>query len=305
MEMSAMNDFITDNHGLTLPISAIDDRYSCYRLIYPKAEKLMVESIERYGQLTSVVVSEMQEGGYLMIDGFKRLRASRSLDRPSLQATILKAGERALKAAMLHLNRKTHSMTAMEEAIIVRALYREHKLTQVAIAALLGFHKSWVCRRLALIERLDAGVLDQVRLGLIGPGIIRELGKLPRGNQSAALDTIHKHQMTCRETAQLMVLLLERPRWGAESILWFPEPILSQREPDKPSPNTQLQRIIKKLSRINRLFTDLLQQVQAKSLSINPFEERSQVQKSFAGIEQALMAIKNLLLTPETPDVDF
>jgi hypothetical protein len=148
-------------------------------------------------------------------------------------------------------------------------------------------------------------VLDQVRLGLIGPGIIRELGKLPRGNQSAALDTIHKHQMTCRETAQLMVLLLERPRWGAESILWFPEPILSQREPNKPSPNKQLQRIIKKLSRINRLFTDLLQQVQAKSLSINPFEERSQVQESFAGIEQALMAIKNILLTPETPDVDF
>lgn len=300
-----MNDFITERHGITMPISTIDDRYSCYRLIYPKAEKLMIESIERYGQLTSVVVSKAREGRYLMIDGFKRLRASRSLERPSLQATVIQAGERALKAAILHLNRKTHSMTAMEEAVIVRALYREHKLTQLAIAALLGYHKSWVCRRLAIIDRLDAEVLDQVRLGLIGPGIIRELGKLPRGNQSAALNTIRKHRMTCRETAQLMALLLERPRWDTESILYFPEPILSQREPDKPPPNTQLQRIIKKLSRINRLCADLLQQTQAKPPSVNPFEERSQVQESFAGIEQALVNIKNALLTPETLDADF
>ena len=150
-----MNDFNPDSHVMSLPLSSIDDSYSCYRLIYPKAEKLMFESMERYGQLTPVVVTNPREGRYLLIDGFKRLRTSLKLKLPALQTTVLPGGERTLKAAMLHLNRNTHSMTLMEEAIIVRALYQEHSLSQIAIGTLLGVHKSWVCRRLAVVERLN------------------------------------------------------------------------------------------------------------------------------------------------------
>jgi ParB/RepB/Spo0J family partition protein len=300
-----MNNINTGNQGILLPLSNIDDRYSCYRLIYPKAEQLMSESIKRYGQLTPVIVSGPQEGRYLLIDGFKRLRASLSLERSELTATVLQAGERALKAAMLHLNRKAHSMTIMEEAVIVRALYREHKLTQVAIATLLGFHKSWVCRRLALIDRLDAEVLEQVRLGLIGPGIIRELSKLPRGNQSSAIETIRKHSMTCRETAQLVALLLENPRWNADSILYYPEPILSQRESDRPPPNAGFQKIMKGLSSVNKRCTGLLQKVQKKSMTVNISEESSQVLELVESIEQTLMNFRKALLTKEAPDVDF
>jgi len=300
-----MNDFKLGSQGITLPLSSIDERYSSYRLIYPKAEKLMFESIDRYGQLTPVVVAEPWEGRYLLIDGFKRLRASRSLKRPDLRATVLQAGERALKAAMLHLNRKTHSMTAMDEAVIVQALYREHNLTQVAIGTLLGFHKSWVCRRLALIERLDAEVLEQVRLGLIGPTILRELGKLPHGNQSAALDTIRKHRMTSRESSQLVTLLMEGPRWEIDNILYFPESILSQREPDRPASNKKLNQVVKELSYINRRCSGLLQRIQEKSPVVDPFQESSLFLPLIAGIEHTLANIKKGLLMPEISDADF
>ena len=36
----------------------------------------------------------------------------------------------------------------------MQALVREDGLSQVEAAELLGRHKSWVCRRLALLERL-------------------------------------------------------------------------------------------------------------------------------------------------------
>lgn len=288
---------------LTVPLGRIDDRYSSYRLIYPKAEKAMAASIERYGQLSPVVVGPAQKDSYPMIDGFKRLRASRQLGRPDLKATVLQAGERALKAAMFHLNKKHHSMTAMEEAVIVRSLYREHGLTQKAIGTLLGYHKTWVSRRLALLDRLDAEVLEQVQLGLIGPGIIRELVKLPRGNQTAVLDTIRKHTMTCRESAQLVALIFEKPHWAIDSILYFPEPILSKREPDRPVCNAELQRLMKRLASINRRCEDLLQRIDEKHWEDIPYpQEFSHIQELIGRIEATLKCIQKRL---QISDADF
>jgi ParB/RepB/Spo0J family partition protein len=300
-----MNDFNSDSHVMSLPLSSIDDSYSCYRLIYPKAEKRMFESIERYGQLTPVVVTSPREGRCLLIDGFKRLRASLKLKLPALQATVLPGGERVLKAAMLHLNRNTHSMTLMEEAIIVRALYQEHRLSQVAIGTLLGVHKSWVCRRLAVVERLNEEVLEQVRLGLVGPTISRELGKLPHGNQSATLAAIRKHNMTCRETAELVTLLMQSLRSEIDSILYYPESILSQRELDKPLLNKRFQRVLKELSFIDKRCTKLAQQLQVKPLVFDFFQELSWLLEPIAGIEQAMMNFKKALLVQEVAQIDF
>ena len=42
----------------------------------------------------------------------------------------------------------------MEEALVVHSLFHEDTLSQIEIATLLGRHKSWVCRRIALIDRL-------------------------------------------------------------------------------------------------------------------------------------------------------
>ncbi len=56
------------------------------------------------------------------------------------------------------------------------------------IAARLGRHKSWVCRRLMLVEALDPAVQADVRLGLLMPRAAPAVGQLPRGNQPAAAE---------------------------------------------------------------------------------------------------------------------
>ncbi len=54
-------------------------------------------------------------------------------------------------------------------------------------AQLLNKHKSWVCRRLALLERLGPEAQAELRLGLMSPGLARQLTRLPTGNQAAVL----------------------------------------------------------------------------------------------------------------------
>ena len=58
--------------------------------------------------------------------------------------------ERTVKAAVYGLNRVGHHLQELEEAWLVQALVREDGLSQVEAAELLGRHKSWACRRLAL-----------------------------------------------------------------------------------------------------------------------------------------------------------
>jgi ParB-like chromosome segregation protein Spo0J len=210
---------------LEIPLSEIRESYGRLRLIHPKADARMVESLRQLGQVFPVVVTERYE----LIDGFKRVRALRRLGVERVKARVLKLGVHALKAAMMDLNWNRGSITDLEEGMVVHSLCREDGLSQVEVAVLLGRHKSWVCRRLSLIERLGEEALEHIRLGLIPTSIGRELARLPRGNQPAALRTILKYRLCSRESAHLISLLLQRPKWDWQTILNFPEPILSER----------------------------------------------------------------------------
>ena len=152
---------------LQLKPEEIGEHYGRYRLHVPEAERAMAKSLERYGQLSPVVVCR-REDRYELIDGFKRLGAARHLAQiEHLSARLMEADERTVKAAIYGLNRAGGRTRELEEAWIIHALVREDGMSQVEVAELLGRHKSWVCRRLALIERLGAKARDELRVGLL------------------------------------------------------------------------------------------------------------------------------------------
>jgi hypothetical protein len=142
-----------------------------------------------------------------------------------------------MKAAIIYLNTKARTIADIESALVIRSLYRQDNLSQVEIAVMLNRHKSYVCRRLALAEKLGDEVMDHLKLGLINITIGRELSRLPAGNQKKALATVLKHGFTGNETAQLVRLLLKEPGWNHPLILSFPEKILSDRQPPRPRKN--------------------------------------------------------------------
>lgn len=219
---------------LTVSLKAIGHRYSDLRIIQPQADSAMERSLRRYGQLTPVVIGREADKSFEMVDGFKRLRAARKLDYPSLQARIIAGGRRMMKAAIIHLNTRARTIADIEMGLVIRSLHRHDQLSQVQIAVLLDRHKSFVCRRLKLVEQLNAEVLEHLKLGLINITIARELSRLPAGNQSRALATIVKYRFTGAEARRLATLLLTQPQWNHDAITGYPASILTERQPDRP-----------------------------------------------------------------------
>jgi ParB/RepB/Spo0J family partition protein len=213
-----------------IAVSKIGERYGAFRIVSPRGDAAMMKSIRKYGQMSPVVCVKW-EGGYEMIDGFKRLRACRRLNQATLRAKTMEVSARVCKAAMIQLHWSGRSINEMEEALVVQSLHREDALAQIEIAALLGRHKSWVSRRISLIERLSEEVQEDIRLGLISVITGRELAKLPRGNQKDAADAIVKRRYSTREAAKLIGYLLRRPGWESSLILASPWEVVEQRQP--------------------------------------------------------------------------
>lgn len=197
------------HEGNTRPMALVDlgERYRRYRLGDPEAEEAMAGSLRRWGQLAPVVACVRDERLEL-IDGFKRLAAARQIrELPSLSVRVLEVDERTAKAAILGLNRDQRPVRELEEAWVVQGLVRDDGMTQVEAAHLLGRHKSWVCRRLALLEKLSVSVKEDLRLGLVGPSLARELTRLPTGNQEALLALVRRETLTAQEVSGVIDLL--------------------------------------------------------------------------------------------------
>ena len=144
------------NEGITRPVAldGLGQQYRRYRLADPEAEEAMAGSLRRWGQLAPVVACVRQEKLELL-DGFKRWSAARQITGMTLSVRVLEVDERTAKAAILGLNRGQRPVRELEEAWVVQGLVRDDGMTQVEAAHLLGRHKSWVCRRLALLEKLS------------------------------------------------------------------------------------------------------------------------------------------------------
>lgn len=190
-----------------LALESLDERLQRYRLIQPKLQRQMTQSLKDYGQVSPIIVC-LLEGQTVLVDGFKRLRAARSLKGfTHLSARLLEVDEQAAKAALFNLNRIVGRPVELEEAWIIYALVREDGLQQNEAAAMLGRHKSWVNRRLALIERLCDEARESLRLGLLTPTQARHLTRLPRGNQKAAMTAATDAALTSRELSDVVDLL--------------------------------------------------------------------------------------------------
>jgi ParB-like chromosome segregation protein Spo0J len=209
-------------------LADIGEGYGELRLVNPRVEKQMRASLERYGQMSPVVLVRDAGGRYELLDGFKRLRASRQLGWKHLRARVLQLGARAAKAAVLGLNWVTRSVSDLEEGWVVHALCRTDGLSQVEVGVLLGRDKSWVSRRLSLVERLCDEVQSQLRLGLISGTAGRELARLPRGNQARVLETVTQHGLGSREVSALVDLFREASAPEREPMLRSPREALAE-----------------------------------------------------------------------------
>jgi ParB family transcriptional regulator, chromosome partitioning protein len=193
-----------------LSLGEIRTEYACYRVPDQGGERAMHESLQRYGQI-SPLVCWLHEGLPELLDGFKRLHAAHHLGMETLAVRWIEADARLAKAAVYGLNCVGGGIKELEEAWIVHALVREDRMTQVEVAELLGRHKSWVCRRLQMIEKLSDQVLSDLRLGLLTATAARQLVRLPDGNQDEVLEVTQRDSLTAKELEGVVDLWLASP----------------------------------------------------------------------------------------------
>jgi len=183
------------------PLDALGERFAALRLEEPAAVEAMRSSLERHGQLDALLVFDAA-GPVQVVDGFKRLRAARALGWSELAVRSCGSSLVDAKVGLVALH-ATRGLTELEEGWLVRSLYREHGMSQPVIGQRLGRDKSWVYRRLMLVESLTVEVQASVRLGLVAPRAAVALGALPRGNQRAASEIVIGRGLTVRQTERL------------------------------------------------------------------------------------------------------
>jgi ParB-like nuclease domain len=253
------------DHAEATPIAVeqLGQHYRRYRLADPAAEQAMARSLLHYGQLAPATAC-WRDGQPELLDGFKRLSAAAGASWPTLSVRVLDVDERSAKAAIFGLNCVGRRPQELEEAWIVQALVREDGLSQVDVAELLGRHKSWVCRRLAFLERLCDEAQAELRLGLLSPGLARQLTRLPTGNQAAVLTAARHATLTVAEVQGVIGLLQGATPEQEEWLLQDPRAALLQAT-GVPSParDARLSPAANRLARQLGLLLDLLSRVES------------------------------------------
>lgn len=202
-------------HAETRPveIAALGERLSALRLCEAAAVTTVRRSLEQHGQLSALTLFAADDG-LEIIDGFKRVRAARSLGWPTLSARIDDVGSIDAKLRLRDVHDR-RGLTKLEEAWLVRSLHREDRVALPEIARRMSRHRSWIWRRLMLVESLDPVVQADVRLGLIAPRAAVAVSRLRRGNQQAASAVVIRRGLTVRQTELPVEETLDQAHAGA------------------------------------------------------------------------------------------
>jgi ParB/RepB/Spo0J family partition protein len=164
------------------------------------------------GQQTPVVVvSPEQPGRYVLVDGYKRVRA---LSR--LRCDVVRALQWDLPEAdalvVERLMRESASDGPIEQGWLLVELRDRFGLSVEELGRRFDKSSSWVSRRLALVTELPKEIQKQVRQGKLGAhAAMKYLVPLARANTDVALrlsDVIAPLALSTRQIAELYAALL-------------------------------------------------------------------------------------------------
>jgi ParB/RepB/Spo0J family partition protein len=151
---------------LDLEFHQIDLRNEGLRVRRPEKERRLLGSLSEVGQqIPVVVVKDAVPGRFLVIDGFKRVRALLQLRQDTVRATLWDLSE-AEALLLLHAQRADEAETAIEQAWLLRALHGGG-MSAEDLATRFSRSTSWVSRRLGLVSDLPESVQEWVRVGTI------------------------------------------------------------------------------------------------------------------------------------------
>ncbi len=197
-------DNTTDNGAVTLRISEIEPNRSQPRKEFDESALAdLADSIREHGVIQPLLVRPLPTGGYQLVAGERRWRASRMAGLGEVPVVIRELSDHEAMELALIENLQRQDLNPMEEALGYRSLMEEYQMTQEEVAKAIGKSRPAIANSLRLLS-LPQQVVDLIREGKLSAGHGRAL--LALEEESAILEaaqTAVKKHWTVREIEKM------------------------------------------------------------------------------------------------------
>lgn len=185
-----------------IEISQIDFRYEHTRIQKPQRVTTLANAMEHCGQIIPVITVKGSHESYVLIDGYLRVAALKRCGKDTVMAEVWCCKE-AEALVQVFMRTQERQWDALEQAYMIKELQERHQLSQGRIADLMGKDKSWVSRRVSLLQVLPEDILQMVRTGQVSIWVAtRVLAPLARANPEHAktlTTTLEKEPISTRD----------------------------------------------------------------------------------------------------------
>ena len=199
------NDTEDNNEVITIKISQIEpNRNQPRRSFDEDALEELSQSIKEHGVLQPILVRPQIYGGYQIVAGERRYRASRMAGLTEIPAIIKELSDSETMQIALIENLQRRDLSDLEEAKGYQTLMDEYGFSQEEVARTVGKSRSAVANTLRLLGLPDdvKELLDQ---GKLSAGHARALLVVEQDKEiKEAADKIIKEGLSVRQTEKLV-----------------------------------------------------------------------------------------------------
>ena len=166
----------------------------------------LADSIRQHGVMQPIVVRQ-NSGGYELIAGERRWRASQRAGLTDLPAIVRDLDDQQVAALALIENIQREQLSAIEQARALARMRDQFSMDQTALAAMISSSRSNVANLLRLLN-LVKDVQTMLEEGRLEMGHARALLPLPENMQQKAAEDVLRSRLSVRQTETLVKRLL-------------------------------------------------------------------------------------------------
>jgi len=160
------------------------------------------ESIKRHGLIQPIIVIE-KDGGYMLIAGERRFRATKLLGESKIKAIVADIESQSLRELALIENIQREDLNPIELANSYKELIDEYKITQDGLANIIHKSRVQITNTMRLLS-LSAATQEYIKEGKLTQGHAKVIVGLEPNDEKTAVDTIIGQRLSVRETENLV-----------------------------------------------------------------------------------------------------
>lgn len=198
-ELSEGNSDIVKDIDLDL---IVENPYQPRKTFDETALKELSESIKRHGLIQPIIVIK-KDGGYMLIAGERRFRATKLLGESKIKAIVADIESQSLRELALIENIQREDLNPIELANSYKELIDEYKITQDALANIIHKSRVQITNTMRLLS-LSAATQEYIKEGKLTQGHAKVIVGLEPNDEKMAVDTIIGQRLSVRETENLV-----------------------------------------------------------------------------------------------------